>query len=80
MKLKDWPNKPMTVNQLYAAVSEQLRKGNGDKYIFIGDDDEGNGFHALFWGFLPDEDIKDYADVLYQIDDKKDLNKIVVLG
>lgn len=51
----------ITVNQLFELCKEQKANGNGDKKIFISMDDEGNGFHELFYGFTEnEEDIKAY--------------------
>ena len=40
----------LTVNQLLKECLEQISKGNGEKRVFISTDDEGNGFHNLFYG------------------------------
>lgn len=34
----------LTVNKLTKACIEQVKKGNGNKKIYLGDDDEGNGY------------------------------------
>lgn len=47
----------ITVNKLYELCKEQRRQGNGSKTILISDDDEGNGYHTLFFGFTPKEKI-----------------------
>ena len=52
----------ITVNELKKLVDEQIAKGNGEKHIIISDDDEGNGFHTLFYGFA-DEHLEDYLAV-----------------
>lgn len=44
-------NKPITINQLKKLCNEQIKKGNGNKVIMISDDDEGNGFHYLWYAF-----------------------------
>lgn len=43
--------KPITVNDLYEMCDIEIKCGFGDKVILISDDDEGNGFHTLFYGF-----------------------------
>lgn len=43
--------KPTTVKELKKACDEQIKKGNGDKVIMISDDDEGNGYHYLYYSF-----------------------------
>lgn len=47
----------ITVNKLYELCKEQCKQGNGSKTILISDDDEGNGYHTLFFGFTPKEKI-----------------------
>lgn len=43
--------KQVTVKELYLYCAAQIKKGNGDKNIVISDDNEGNGYHGLFYGF-----------------------------
>lgn len=46
----------ITVNELLTLCEEQKAKGNGNKKIYISIDDEGNGFHPLFYGFTDKKD------------------------
>lgn len=41
----------MTVKELYKYCKEQIDKGNEDKIIVISDDEEGNGYHDLYYAF-----------------------------
>lgn len=41
----------MTVERLLAICKQQVAKGNGKKNIYLSDDDEGNGYHEMFYGF-----------------------------
>lgn len=43
----------MTVNELFEQCKEQIKKGNGEKQIWISSDDEGNSFHQLLYDFTP---------------------------
>lgn len=43
----------ITVEQLFIACAKEIEKGNGKKNIVISDDNEGNGYHGLFYGFSP---------------------------
>lgn len=45
--------KVITINDLLNECKKQIAKGNGNKKILISNDDEGNGFHQLFYGFTP---------------------------
>ena len=69
---------PVTVKQLLEICKEQIEAGNGDKVVLISDDDEGNGFHTLFYGFLSDpEKIRVYQG---QFHDGNDPDDVVILG
>lgn len=73
-------NKGYTVKELTALCVELCNKGYGDKHILISDDDEGNGFHTLFYSFTYDIDsIKEYKDGGFFHDDN-DPNEVVILG
>lgn len=43
--------KPLTIKQLYQECRKQINNGNGDKVIMISQDDEGNGYHYLWYSF-----------------------------
>lgn len=45
--------KELTINDLWKLCVSERKKGNGGKKILISNDDEGNGFHGLFYGFTP---------------------------
>ena len=40
----------LTINQLIALCKEAKKNGLGEKKILISNDDEGNGYHELFFG------------------------------
>lgn len=44
----------LTVKDLFKACQEQILKGNGDKIIYLSNDDEGNGYHQMFYLFTED--------------------------
>ena len=70
--------KGLTVKDLYNECLRQIKKGNGDKYILISDDDEGNGYHTLLFGIMDNKEELKY--VLELEHDKHELNEIVALG
>lgn len=43
--------KALTVKELFGECAKQIKLGNGDKTIMISDDDEGNGYHYLWYSF-----------------------------
>ena len=44
--------KPITVKELMMLCSKQVQAGNGNKVIMISNDDEGNGYHYLWYSFI----------------------------
>jgi hypothetical protein len=50
--------------------------GNGDKMIVVADDNEGNGYHGLFYQFT---EADDFVDAIYD-SQSTDPDKIIVLG
>jgi len=50
-------NRPLTVKELADACNKQIAKGNGDRVIMISNDDEGNGYHYLWYEFQTPEEI-----------------------
>ena len=73
----------MTVKELYNECEHLLGMGLGDKEIMISADDEGNGFHYLFYSVVTekneiDEIIESCSGHCgYGLDDT---NNIVLLG
>ena len=43
----------ITIDELYSILRTERIKGNGGKKILISTDDEGNGYHPLFFGVTP---------------------------
>lgn len=48
----------ITVNELKKLCDFEIVKGNGNKKILISQDDEGNGYHYLFFAFTPVEEVQ----------------------
>lgn len=72
----------MTVRELLKFCQEAVTDGFGDKQIYISQDDEGNGFHKLYYEFTTSpDDIKDLLDSAYTRLDRGDKeDNIVLLG
>ena len=71
----------LTVKDLYVLCSRQISKGNDNKKIYISDDDEGNGYHALMYHFTDDyEDVKDCIELSCTHTYDDDIKDIVILG
>lgn len=70
----------LTIQTLAALCAEEIKRGNGNKKILISCDDEGNGFHGLFYSFITDEEtIRDYQNYgLFH--DNVDYKTVALLG
>lgn len=79
-------SKPITVNQLKKLCNEEIAKGHGDYAIMISNDDEGNGFHYLWYSFatlqeMEDEDYLDFDNLFCHADKNvAPLDKTIILG
>ena len=67
----------LTVKDLLEACQKQVEIGNGDKGIIVADDNEGNGYHGLFYEFT--EDVSPYAEDIYDSVEKNP-DKLIILG
>lgn len=75
---------PLTVKDLLILCQEEIKKGHGDCSVMISDDDEGNGYHYLYYSFqtiteMFDGESEAFIDsILYNLDTPKD--KTIILG
>lgn len=70
----------MTIKTLKALCDKYIKQGYGDRMIVISDDNEGNGFHGLFYGFtIIEEKDKPFYDNIYD-SQSTDINEIIILG
>jgi hypothetical protein len=75
--------KAYTINDLKKAVDAQISLGNGNKRILVSADDEGNGYHELFYLFTPAEMVFDgspYQPLTPFGMNKKDIKNYIILG
>ena len=72
----------MTVKELMIECDRLVKKGMGDRNILISNDDEGNGYHHLFYAFMTNpEDIAKTLEWCQDYNTKDvDPNKTVILG
>lgn len=78
-------NKPITVNQLLKNLQELKKKGYGEASIFITDDEECNGYHAMWYvgeaaGEMPASRKKDCEELNYDLDCLEDKNMAIYMG
>lgn len=67
----------LTVKDLLKFCQIEITKGNGDKHIVVADDNEGNGYHGMFYAFT--DCTEEYQDKIYdsQYSSEKDT---IILG
>ena len=70
-----------TVKELYELCKTQIDKGNGNKNIVISDDEEGNGYHGMFFGFSEIETGDDVSvtDLFYDTNTRS-ADDTIILG
>ena len=71
----------LTVKDLYNECKTQIERGNGDKKIMISKDDEGNGYHYLFYGMISGEEMRE--DDMFTMcveEDVAPVDETIVLG
>lgn len=68
----------ITVKKLLKACKLEMKKGNGNKVVLISDDDEGNGFHTLFYRFTDAEEYRGVENRYFH--DGQNIEDVVLLG
>lgn len=70
----------LSVEELYEELKIAIKNGQGKKKILLSNDDEGNGFHLMFYSISPARDCVAFPhDLPYSIK-MKDIDNYVVLG
>ena len=71
------------VKDLYQDLRKLMREGRGDDYIVVSDDEEGNGYHGIFFGVTDDaktiEECIECSNGIYG-SVTNDPNKIIIIG
>lgn len=72
--------KQLTLKELLNLIALAIKEGNGDKKVIISNDNEGNGYHGLFYGVTEiDGEMADAIKGLVE-DSDTDLNNLIILG
>ena len=72
-------NKPLTVKDLLKLCQVEIAKGHGDYSIMISNDDEGNGYHYLWYSFTEARELEE--SLQYDLnDDIAPLDRTIILG
>lgn len=70
----------LTVKDLLRECQRAIRNGYGNKIVLISQDDEGNGFHTLWYGLQCDKkEVKETLEWCPAHDDN-DADDVVLLG
>ena len=73
--------KPLTVEDLLKYCQEEIKNGHGDCSIMISDDDEGNGYHYLWYSFQMAENLFSCEDDEFCLDENiAPKDKTIILG
>jgi len=67
----------ITVEQLFMALGKEIERGNGGKYLIASDDNEGNGYHGVFFLIDSAKDVDEYMISDSQVTDK---SKLMIIG
>lgn len=75
----------ITIKELYEMCKQQIAKGNGNLKIFISDDEEGNGYHGLYYGLeafktMDTANRKAIIKLIYEEDLSKTYKDYAILG
>ena len=71
----------ITVDELKQWCLQVSAKGLGSRKIMISQDDEGNGFHALYFAFsMPKQCISKGVSLPYGVDEETAEKEWIVLG
>jgi len=67
----------VTVKQMHQYLQQAIAEGNGDKYLIVSDDNEGNGYHGCFYGVSPVD-----SEITIQVYDTQvmDPDKLMIIG
>lgn len=74
-------NKPLTVKELAKLCQDEIKKGHGDCSIMISDDDEGNGYHYLWYSFITASELDGAFELENSLDERiAPIDKTIILG
>lgn len=74
-------NKPLTVKELAKLCQDEIKKGHGDYSIMLSDDDEGNGYHYLWYSFITASELDGASELENSLDEEiAPKSKTIILG
>lgn len=71
----------MKLKDLYLQCTKLMSKGLGDKTLIVSNDNEGNGYHGMFYTLtdISEEDVEYYEGLVYD-SNEDDLTKCIIVG
>jgi hypothetical protein len=73
----------LTVEKLYQELGKLIKRGQGNKVIVVADDNEGNGYHGIYYSVtsIP-EDVQECINASNGLSDsqEEDYKNIVIIG
>ena len=73
--------KQIQLKDLYHECQRIMKEGKGEKYLILSDDNEGNGYHGMFYTLLEvTKDNKDDIGDLIGDNAEPDLENLIVVG
>lgn len=67
----------ITVDELFELCIQAINEGHGKKNIVISDDNEGNGYHGMFYGF---SEVDEYTEELIYDSRTNSKDNTIILG
>lgn len=71
----------MKLKDLYQACKDQMKKGNGEKSLIVAADNEGNGYHGMFFTLteITPENVEGFSGLIGD-NAEPDIYNIIVVG
>ena len=77
----------ITISMLARMLQQEIKNGNGAKKILLSNDDEGNGYHEMFFGVTSGKNMEEMGEYLvtnhYMLPfgvSEQNINEYVIIG
>ncbi len=74
----------VTVIELYNLLRDEILKGNANKKILLSNDDEGNGYHIMYFGVTPTTEFAaddfNYLQTPHGVSNEELMSEYIILG